>query len=92
MGINALQKHFEKDGKPKYNEDWTPEQEFFLSYARIWRHNARPEETAMLVQSDPHSPPEWRIKGILANNEEFHLAFNVKDSDLMYRKNIDNVW
>jgi predicted metalloendopeptidase len=46
----------------------------------------------MLIQSDPHSPPEWRIKGILANSEEFHQAFNVKIGDAMYKKNIDNVW
>ncbi|MHA1991115.1 MAG: M13 family metallopeptidase [Candidatus Hodarchaeales archaeon] len=88
----ALQKHFEKEGQFKNNDDWTPEQEFFLSYARIWRQNSRPEETAMLIQSDPHSPPEWRIKGILANSEEFHQAFNVKDGDDMHKKNIDNVW
>lgn len=88
----ALQKHFEKVGQPKNTDKWTTDQEFFLSYARIWRNNTRPEETAVQVQSDPHAPAEWRIKGILANTNEFHKAFNVKEGDQMFRKNFDNVW
>ncbi|MCZ7533931.1 MAG: M13 family metallopeptidase [Acidimicrobiia bacterium] len=57
----------------------TPEQRFFLSYARIWRMNATPEYTRLIVNSDPHSPAEFRVRGPLSNMTEFADAFNLPD-------------
>lgn len=57
----------------------TPEQRFFLSYARIWRMNATPEYTRLIVNSDPHSPAEFRVRGPLSNMTEFAEAFNLPD-------------
>jgi putative endopeptidase len=55
------------------------EQRFFLSYARVWRGNTTPEYLRLIVNSDPHSPGEFRVRGPLANLTEFAEAFNIPD-------------
>jgi len=66
-------------------DGFTPEQRFFLSWAQIWRINQRPETTRQLVQTDPHSPGQFRTIGPLQNFPEFHKAFSCKDGDKMVR-------
>jgi putative endopeptidase len=51
------------------------EQQFFIAYAQIWRSNIRPEELRVRLQTDPHSPAEFRIKGPLDVNPDFLRAF-----------------
>ena len=69
----------------KLIDGFTPEQRFFLNWAQIWRINQRPETTRQLVQTDPHSPGQFRTIGPLQNFPEFHKAFNCKDGDKMVR-------
>ena len=66
-------------------DGFTPQQRFFLGYAQIWRTNMRPETMRMRVQTDPHSPGQFRANGPLQNLPEFHQAFGCKDGDKMVR-------
>ncbi|KAG0029150.1 hypothetical protein BGZ81_004080 [Podila clonocystis] len=59
-------------------EALTPEQLFFVSYARLWCSKARPEALLQQVMTDPHSPAEWRIKGAVQNSKYFAKAFKCK--------------
>ncbi|KAF9306902.1 hypothetical protein BG003_000849, partial [Podila horticola] len=59
-------------------EALTPEQLFFVSYARMWCSKMRPEALLQQVLTNPHSPAEWRIKGALQNSEYFARAFKCK--------------
>jgi len=80
----AMQKAYE--GKPRPVIDgFTPEQRFFLAYARIWRAMSRPQAERTQVLTDPHSPHHWRVNGPLSNLEEFAKAFGCKDGDAMVR-------
>ncbi|MBX7041367.1 MAG: M13 family metallopeptidase [Ignavibacteria bacterium] len=80
----GLQKALEgKDRSPI--DGFTPEQRFFLSHSQIWRGNMRPERLRTLVQTDPHSPNEFRVIGPLSNMEEFMNAFGGKQGDPMVR-------
>jgi putative endopeptidase len=73
-------------GKPrKLIDGFTPEQRFFLSYARIWRAMDRPEGLRTRVLTDPHSPAHWRVNGPLSNLKEFRDAWGCKDGDGMVR-------
>ena len=73
-------------GKPReLVGGFTPEQRFFLSYARIWRAMDRPEGLRTRVLTDPHSPARWRVNGPLSNLKEFHDAWGCKDGDGMVR-------
>ncbi len=69
----------------KLIDGFTPEQRFFLSWAQIWRINQRPETTRQLVQTDPHSPGQFRTIGPLQNFPAFHKAFSCQDGDKMVR-------
>ncbi|MBF9236637.1 M13 family metallopeptidase [Hymenobacter sp. BT683] len=66
-------------------DGFTPEQRFFLGYAQIWRNNSRPEALRQQVQTDPHSPGEFRTNGPLMNMPEFFEAFGCKDGSKMMR-------
>jgi predicted metalloendopeptidase len=73
-------------GKPRQLIDgFTPEQRFFLAYARIWRAMDRPEGLRTRVLTDPHSPARWRVNGPLSNLKEFHDAWGCQDGDGMVR-------
>ncbi len=86
----ALEKALE--GKPRTLIDgYTEEQRFFFSYALIWRENMRPEAMALQVNTDPHSPPEFRVNGPLSNLAQFWAAFNVPEGTPMHRTAKDNV-
>ena len=75
------------EGKPRPLIDGlTPEQRFFLSWARVWRNLDTPENLRTQVGSDPHSPAEWRVNGPFSNLDEFAKAFGCKDGDPMVRK------
>lgn len=62
----------------------TADQRFFLSWARIWAGNARPEYVEMLLTIDVHSPAEARINGALPHIDEWYTAFNIKKSDKLF--------
>jgi predicted metalloendopeptidase len=84
VAFAALQKA--SAGKPPVRIDgWTSEQRFFLNYARIWRDIMRPAEQMRRVNVDPHSPGEWRVRGPLANFDEFARAFEVPEGAPMRR-------
>ncbi|TDR16281.1 M13 family metallopeptidase [Marinicella litoralis] len=65
-------------------DGYTPEQRFFLGWAQVWKRKYRDEELLRRIDTDPHSPSEFRTNGILRNLPEFYEAFNVKPGDGMY--------
>lgn len=69
----------------------TADQRFFASYAQVWRAKAREEEHIRRVAMDPHSPPEFRVIGVLVNSDEFVEAFDVNQGDAMWRDPTDRV-
>ncbi|HYM82196.1 MAG TPA: M13 family metallopeptidase [Candidatus Limnocylindria bacterium] len=76
-------------GKPAPKIDGlTGEQRFFLGHAQGWRNKWRPEITRLVVLSDPHSPPVWRVNGPLAKMVEFRQAFGCKAGDAMVQEPI----
>jgi putative endopeptidase len=83
----ALQKELATKKAPVGKIDgFTPEQRFFLAYARIWRRIDRDEALRQQVLTNPHSPAHWRVNGPLSNLEEFAKAFGCKDGDAMVRE------
>ncbi|MDH3627154.1 MAG: M13 family metallopeptidase, partial [Acidobacteriota bacterium] len=82
MSYYALQKALETDN-PGEIDGFTPEQRFFLSWARAWRRNYRDESIKLQVNSDPHSPSMFRANGPLANMPEFAAAWGCEPGDPM---------
>jgi putative endopeptidase len=73
--------HEKKDG-------FTPEQQFFLSFAQIWCENRTDEAARLLAKTDPHSPGRFRVIG----NPDFAKAFGCKAGQKMVSENACHVW
>ncbi|MFQ3579511.1 MAG: M13 family metallopeptidase [Bacteroidales bacterium] len=65
-------------------DGFTPEQRFYLAYAKIWGQNIRETEIRRRTKEDVHSLGRWRVNGQLPGIEEFHDAFGIKEGDKMY--------
>jgi len=75
-----------QEGKPQISIDrFTPEQRFFLSFARDWGENVRPEFEKLLTNTDVHPLPRFRAVAPLANMPEFAKAFDCKQGDPLVR-------
>jgi putative endopeptidase len=77
----AFQKSLEGKPRPQPIDGFTPEQRFFLSFAQNWRRNTRPETLRLMLATDPHSPPRFRVNGPVSNMPEFFEAFGCKTGD-----------
>ena len=73
-------------------DGYTPQQRFFLGYAQIWCENARPEFSRNNVRTDPHSPGQFRVIGVLQNVAEFGKAFGCSSGQPMMAANACRVW
>jgi putative endopeptidase len=96
-GLNIAYEAFKKT-KQGQSEDkidgFTPDQRFFLSWAQVWRANTRPQELAMRLKTDPHSPVQLRCNMPISNMEAWYKAFNIPNTAKMYRPENDRarVW
>lgn len=74
-----------KNGEPAPVIDgMTGDQRVFYGWAQVWRRKYRDEELRKRIDTDPHSPSEFRANGTVMNMPEFHEAFDVKPGDDMY--------
>ncbi|HEV2273369.1 MAG TPA: M13 family metallopeptidase [Acidobacteriaceae bacterium] len=76
----------------KQEGGYTPVQQFFLAYGQNWCGSLRPERLRLLVQTNPHSPNEFRVNGVVQNMKEFGTAFGCKVGQPMMPVNACHVW
>jgi predicted metalloendopeptidase len=96
LAYAALQKALDKNPQAREQkiDGLTPEQRFFLSFAAIWRSKIRDEDQKLRLNTDPHSPAQYRVNGPLSDLPEFAKAFNAPDGSPMVRpadKRV-NIW
>src|SRR5579885_1775031 len=95
ISYNALEQVIanDKTGKESQKIDgYTPEQRFFLGFARVWCEQRRPEVARMRVLTDPHSPGKYRVDGVVQNMPEFQKAWSCKAGQPMVAENACHVW
>ncbi|HKD01056.1 MAG TPA: M13 family metallopeptidase, partial [Terriglobales bacterium] len=73
-------------------DGYTPEQRFFLGFARVWCEKQRPEFARTRVNTDPHSPGRYRVNGVVQNMPEFQQTWNCKAGQAMVRADPCRVW
>ncbi len=71
--------------EPPKIDGFTPEQRFFLSFARIWGTTARPEYERMMTTVDSHPLPRFRAAGALMNTPDFAKAFDCQPGDALVK-------
>lgn len=85
----------ETAGKPlKTIDGLTPEQRFFVGFAQWACAAERPESLRLRAATDPHSPPRYRINGVVVNMPEFARAFSCKAEVAMLRpvEEVCRIW
>ncbi|MEZ5999248.1 M13 family metallopeptidase [Hyphomonas sp.] len=62
----------------------TGDQRFFMSWAQVWRSKYREEATRQQMRTDPHSPPVYRVNGVVRNLDAWYDAFDIQPGDALY--------
>ncbi len=72
-------------------DGYTGIQRVFLGYAQAWMFKGREASIRQRVATDPHSPPKFRVNGVVRNVPEFYEAFDVKPENALYLSEKDRV-
>jgi putative endopeptidase len=62
----------------------TGAQRFFIGFALSERTKRRDEALITQINTDPHSPEEFRINGVVRNVDAWYEAFDVNEGDELY--------
>jgi predicted metalloendopeptidase len=92
LAFAAFRSEQQQSGSPQKGSRFSPEQEFFLGFAQAWCTKARDEYLQMLVATNPHAPPRYRVNGPLSNTPEFAESFGCTSKDRMVRSQRCSVW
>jgi len=74
------------------DDGYTPIQQFFLAFGQNWCGTERPEQLRLQVQTDPHSPIQFRVDGVVRNMPEFGRAFGCHVGQQMMPADPCRVW
>ena len=70
----------------------TPEQRFYVGYAQWACGSERPEMLRLHAITDPHSPLQYRVNGVMADLPDFATAFACKAGQPMVRADACRIW
>jgi putative endopeptidase len=75
-------------------EGLSPDQRFFVGFAQWACSNDRPEDLRVRAITDSHSPPKYRVNGVVVNMPEFSRAFSCKAGAPMTKEpaKVCSVW
>ena len=65
-------------------DGYTGDQRFFMAWAQVWKRVVREEALKNQVATDPHSPAEYRVNGVVRNMDAWYDAFGVTEDDDLY--------
>jgi len=84
IAYTAFQNAIRDKEMPEKIDGYTPNQRFFLAWARVWAQNIRDEEILRRTKEDVHSLGIHRVNGPVVNMDEFYQAFNVSPEDDLF--------
>lgn len=86
MAYAAYHRHLDQtsNGEAPVIDGLTGDQRFFLGWAQVWQAKYREDALRQRVLTDPHSPPEFRINGVVRNLDAWYDAFGVTEEDALY--------
>jgi putative endopeptidase len=77
--------HASLHGKPAPVIDGlTGDQRVMLGWAQAWRGKVTDDFVRKQVVSDPHSPRQFRVNGVVRNIDAWYVAFDVKPGEKLY--------
>jgi len=92
MSYRAYKISLDKDGDGEISEEEEPpmlagltgDQRFFMAWAQVWRNMYREEALREQLVRGPHSPPRYRVNGVVRNFDEWYEAFGVTEEHELY--------
>ena len=81
----AFEKSMQGKPRPRNQDGFTPEQQFFISWGQSRGDEIRPDAQRQYVLTNPHPISKYRVIGPLSNLPEFCQAFGCKAGDAMVR-------
>lgn len=72
-------------------DGYTALQRYFIGYAMCEQAKVRDEALITRINTDPHSPSEFRVNGIVRNMAAFYEAFGVGEDDELFLAPEDRV-
>ncbi|MFC1740621.1 M13 family metallopeptidase [Pseudomonadota bacterium] len=92
LSIALLAYKLSLDGaEPPVLDGYTGQQRVFIGYAQGWRGKTRDEALRVRMNTDPHSPAQYRVNGVVRNVPEFYEAFDIAETDALYLAPEDRV-
>ncbi len=80
----AYRRYVARHGEPPVIGGLTGNQRFFIAYGYSWQRKQREGALRAQLLTDPHSPAEYRVNGVVRNMDEWYEAFDVKPGDRLY--------
>ena len=90
IGLLAYQMSLNGEEAPVI-DGFTGVQRVFLGFGQVWRGKYREEALRLQIETNPHSPSEYRANGSVRNVPEFYAAFDVSPDDALYLAPEDRV-
>ena len=92
MSYKAYQLSLDTDGdgvvseaeQPPVINGLTGDQRFFISWAQIWRNKYRDDALRAQLVRGPHSPPRYRVNGVVRNFDAWYEEFDVGPEHELY--------
>jgi endothelin-converting enzyme/putative endopeptidase len=71
-------------GKAPVIDGYSGNQRFFLGYGQLWRSLYTDGFLRRITLTDPHSPGEFRVNGVLRNFAPWYESFGVTPANALY--------
>ncbi|PAX08295.1 M13 family metallopeptidase [Sphingomonas lenta] len=84
MAYAAYQRYQKKHGPAPVIGGLTGDQRFFMAWGQAWQSKRREGLERQALLTDPHSPPKYRVNGVVRNIDAWYKAFDVKPGDALY--------
>ncbi len=65
-------------------DGYTGDQRFFMAWAQVWKRIVREEQLKNQIATDPHSPAQYRVNGVVRNMDAWYDAFNITEEHALY--------
>jgi len=72
------------DGQAPVLDGFTGEQRFFMAWAQVWRNLYTEEALRSQLINGPHSPPQYRVNGVVRNIDAWYEAFDIGPDDALW--------
>lgn len=84
MAYAAYRRYIAEHGEAPVIDGFTGEQRFFMAWAQVWRSLMRDNALRQQLLTDPHSPTQYRVNGVVRNIDAWYEAFDVQPDAALY--------